>query len=70
MKGGKTHADGKKSAIKVLRKKLVGKDKANYSLLSMADKKQIDLKVKKNQARIALARKLLPQVRKRCYAES
>ena len=56
----------RKAAIKVLRKKLVGKDKvAKYSLLSMADKKQIDLKVKKNQARIApLARKLLPQVRK------
>ena len=67
MKGGKKLMQmARKAAIKVLRKKLVGKDKAaKYSLLSMADKKQIDLKVKKNQARIApLARKLLPQVRK------
>ena len=67
MKGGKKLMQmARKAAIKVLRKKLVGKDKAaKYSVLSMADKKQIDLKVKKNQARIApLARKLLPQVRK------
>ena len=67
MKGGKKLMQmARKAAIKVLRKKLVGKDKAaKYSLLSMADKKQIDLKVKKNSARIApLARKLLPQVRK------
>jgi len=67
MKGGKKLMQmARKAAIKVLRKKLVGKDKAaKYSLLSMADKKQVDLKVKKNQARIApLARKLLPQVRK------
>ena len=67
MKGGKKLMQmARKAAIKVLRKKLVGKDKAaKYSVLSMADKKQIDLKVKKNQARIApLARKLLPKVRK------
>jgi len=67
MKGGKKLMQmARKAAIKVLRKKLVGKDKASkYSLLSMADKKQIDMKVKKNSARIApLARKLLPQVRK------
>ena len=67
MKGGKKLMQmARKAAIKVLRKKLVGKDKAaKYSLLSMADNKQIDLKVKKNQAKIApLARKLLPQVRK------
>ena len=67
MKGGKKLMQmARKAAIKVLRKKLVGKDKAaKYSLLSPADKKQIDLKVKKNQAKIApLARKLLPQVRK------
>ena len=67
MKGGKKLMQmARKAAIKVLRKKLVGKDKAaRYSVLSMADKKQIDMKVKKNSARIApLARKLLPQVRK------
>ena len=67
MKGGKKLMQmARKAAIKVLRKKLVGKDKAaKYSVLSMADKKQIDMKVKKNSARIApLARKLLPQVRK------
>ena len=67
MKGGKKLMQmARKAAIKVLRKKLVGKDKAaKYSVLSMADKKQIDMKVKKNSAKIApLARKLLPQVRK------
>ena len=45
MKGGKKLMQmARKAAIKVLRKKLVGKDKAaKYSVLSMADKKQIDL---------------------------
>ena len=67
MKGAKKLIQlARKAAIKILRKKLVGKDKAaNYKNLSPADKKQVDLKVQKHSARIgALSRKILPQVRK------
>ncbi len=67
MKGAKKLIQlARKAAIKILRKKLVGKDKAaNYKNLSPADKKQVDLKVQKHSSRIgALSRKILPQVRK------
>ena len=67
MKGAKKLVQlARKAAIKILRKKLVGKDKAaNYKNLSPADKKQVDLKVQKHSSRIgALSRKILPQVRK------